>query len=122
MPVGLAPSPSVAAQAAADYRARAPKQARGIWVTISAFTALTSFLVLSYLLVPWASVLSWAAQEQRGFQNAMAGSLRAIRGGDSFAVFTLCSATALYGFVHALGPGHGKVLLGGAALGGGGLC
>ncbi|WP_189371051.1 nickel/cobalt transporter [Tateyamaria omphalii] len=50
------------------------------------------------------------------FQNAMVSALRAIRDGDCLAVFSLCSATAVYGFVHALGPGHGKVLLGGAAL------
>ncbi|APX10887.1 hypothetical protein BWR18_03655 [Tateyamaria omphalii] len=72
--------------------------------------------VVIYALVPWPSVLFWAAQEQRAFQAAMTGSLRAIRSGDSFAILALCGATAAYGFVHALGPGHGKVLLGGAAL------
>jgi nickel/cobalt exporter len=46
----------------------------------------------------------------------MAGALRGIQAGDPQAVWTLCSATAAYGFFHALGPGHGKVLIGGAAL------
>ena len=69
-----------------------------------------------WLLVPWGQVLHWATQQQRAFQSAMAGALRAIRGGEPSAIWTLCSATFAYGFVHALGPGHGKVLLGGAAL------
>ena len=54
--------------------------------------------------------------EQRTFQNAMAGALRGIQAGNPQAVWTLCSATAAYGFFHALGPGHGKVLIGGASL------
>jgi nickel/cobalt exporter len=67
-------------------------------------------------IVPWFEIQRWAAGEQRTFQNAMAGALRGIQAGDPRAVWTLCSATAAYGFFHALGPGHGKVLIGGAAL------
>lgn len=67
-------------------------------------------------IVPWLDIQRWAAGEQRTFQNAMAGALRGIQAGDPLAVWTLCSATAAYGFFHALGPGHGKVLIGGAAL------
>jgi nickel/cobalt exporter len=66
--------------------------------------------------VPWSSIQQWAAGEQRAFQNVMAGALRGIQAGDPWAVWTLCSATAAYGFFHALGPGHGKVLIGGVAL------
>ncbi|MFT5867714.1 MAG: nickel/cobalt exporter, partial [Gammaproteobacteria bacterium] len=67
-------------------------------------------------IVPWFEIQQWAAGEQRTFQNVMAGALRGIQAGDPRAVWTLCSATAAYGFFHALGPGHGKVLIGGAAL------
>lgn len=66
--------------------------------------------------VPWASIAHWASVQQREFQNAMALALQKIKAGDTVALWTLCVATASYGFVHALGPGHGKVLLGGAAL------
>lgn len=66
--------------------------------------------------VPWFDIQQWAAGEQRSFQNAMAGALRDIQAGKPLAIWTLCSATAAYGFFHALGPGHGKVLIGGAAL------
>ncbi len=72
--------------------------------------------VALWQFVPWTHIQLWAAQEQRAFQTSMAGALRAIRAGDPFAIWALCAATAAYGFVHAVGPGHGKVLLGGAAL------
>ncbi len=72
--------------------------------------------VAAWDLVPWMDIQRWAAAEQRIFQNTMAGALRGLKSGDPLAVWTLCSATAAYGFFHALGPGHGKVLIGGAAL------
>lgn len=72
--------------------------------------------VVLLAVVPWGEATSWATAAQRDFQNAMARALRAVRAGDAAAIWALCSATAAYGFVHALGPGHGKVLLGGAAL------
>lgn len=72
--------------------------------------------VAAWSLVPCFDIQQWAAAQQRTFQNVMAGALRAIQTGDPLAVWTLCSATAAYGFFHALGPGHGKVLIGGAAL------
>ena len=67
-------------------------------------------------IVPWFEIQRWAVGEQRTFQNVMAGALRGIQAGNPQAVWTLCSATAAYGFFHALGPGHGKVLIGGASL------
>ena len=43
--------------------------------------------------------------------------MRALKAGEASAYVTLLSATAAYGFVHALGPGHGKYLVGGVGLG-----
>jgi ABC-type nickel/cobalt efflux system permease component RcnA len=59
----------------------------------------------------------WIAEQQRGFQNQMAGAVQALKSGQSGAYATLFLATGLYGFVHALGPGHGKYLVGGVGLG-----
>lgn len=92
-----------------------PRQRSGLWAIMGLGLLLCGAIALWHL-VQWSQLQIWAAQEQRGFQTAMAGALRAIRGGDPFAIWTLCVATAAYGFVHAVGPGHGKVLLGGAAL------
>ncbi len=72
--------------------------------------------LLLWAVVPWGDILAWSANAQRGFQEAMARALRAVQAGEPAAIWALCLATAAYGFVHALGPGHGKVLLGGAAL------
>lgn len=84
--------------------------------------ATAAALVLGAVLVAQSgigtSAFIWAIDRQREFQNAMAGALQAIRGGDRLAVFGLCALSAGYGFVHALGPGHGKMVLGGAAASG----
>lgn len=88
-----------------------------MWLRVATVLLCVIALGLSvWGLMPWAQIQQWAASEQRSFQNSMAVALRAIQNGEPWAVWALCSATAAYGFFHALGPGHGKILIGGAAL------
>ena len=88
-----------------------------MWVKFGLISlCVLAFGTAMWSVVPWFDIQQWAAGEQRTFQNAMAGALRGIQAGDPLATWTLCGATAAYGFFHALGPGHGKVLICGAAL------
>ena len=80
---------------------------------------LIGLAVLAWWLWPGGGlgqISAWAAENQRSFQNQMALALRGVRGGQPGAIAALLVGCFAYGFFHAVGPGHGKVLIGGYGL------
>lgn len=81
---------------------------------ILALTGLTVGLVIMALWLSGglAGIEHWAAARQREAQNLMAGALRSLRSAEPGAVMALLSVCFGYGVFHAIGPGHGKLVIG----------
>lgn len=58
-------------------------------------------------------IARYAAELQREYQNAIGAAVQAIRSGQPGALLGLIGVCLAYGFFHAVGPGHGKYIVGG---------
>jgi len=87
---------------------------RGVIATALLF--VVGFLGWLWLSGGFDHIAAWAASEQRDFQNGIARTLRALRGGEAGAYTLLLGSCFAYGFFHAIGPGHGKLLVGGYGI------
>lgn len=102
--------------------AAAPGRAPDGGLTRRRAAALALALALAVLALLWltgafAAIGLWALEQQRALQGVLAARLQALRAGEPMALGALVGLAAGYGFLHAVGPGHGKLLVTGAALG-----
>jgi nickel/cobalt transporter (NicO) family protein len=58
-------------------------------------------------------LVRWLGSAQRAAQDQLAGAIRALRGGEAGALAAFWAVTFGYGVLHAAGPGHGKLIIGG---------
>lgn len=69
-------------------------------------------LGLWWLAGGFAGLLDWVAAAQRQTQDSLAGAVRSLRAGEPGALAALLTVCFGYGVLHAVGPGHGKALIG----------
>jgi nickel/cobalt exporter len=87
-------------------------------VFMRALIALAVVISLGLAALFWLTggdrvVLAWAVEGQRAAQGGMGRALGALRQATRRRSCRLLGVCFLYGFFHAAGPGHGKLLIGG---------
>jgi nickel/cobalt exporter len=82
------------------------------------FAAMLAAAVLLWRLGLVEAGMAGALDLQRDLQAGLARAARALNAGQPAALWSLVGLSAVYGLAHAAGPGHGKALLGAAAVAG----
>ncbi len=91
----------------------APLARRPVIVTVSmlALAGIAAVFILVDLPTIWQKTVIFAIQMQRDLHRDLAMAMRAVEQGKTAAFASLLSLGFLYGVFHAIGPGHGKVVI-----------
>lgn len=76
-----------------------------------------AFFAVIWATGGYAAVQAWVLHAQREAQTTLAAAVRAIKTGQPGALLGLLTICFSYGVLHAAGPGHGKMLIGGYGIG-----
>ncbi len=80
-------------------------------VLILGLAYLATAGILADLPAVWNKTVIYAMQMQRDLHRDLAAAMRAVQSGEPAAFWGLVSLGFLYGLFHAVGPGHGKVVI-----------
>ncbi|MFN3606736.1 MAG: hypothetical protein ACK4SS_05990 [Cypionkella sp.] len=75
--------------------------------------ALALALAALWALGGFDAFSAWVMDSQRAVQGWLAGAIRALRAGQAGAWAAFLGVCFAYGVLHAAGPGHGKLVIGG---------
>lgn len=78
--------------------------------------ALVAAVGLLWLTGALEGLAGWLQGAQRAAQERLAGAIRALRGGEPGALMAFWTVCFGYGVLHAAGPGHGKLVIGGYGI------
>ncbi|MEM7024673.1 MAG: nickel/cobalt transporter [Pseudomonadota bacterium] len=81
--------------------------------TLACALMIGAILLLTYAGLPdlWGRTMSFAMAMQRELQRDLTEAMRAVQQSQSAALWGLTVVGFLYGVFHAVGPGHGKVII-----------
>jgi len=80
-------------------------------LSLMALTLVVVALVIFDLPALWNRLVIYGIGMQRELHRELAGAMRAMQASDVQAFWSLVSLGFLYGVFHAIGPGHGKVVI-----------
>ncbi len=87
-----------------------------MWRLILAVVIFGELVLVLWATGKFADFGAWVLSSQRDVQELLAGAIRALRAGDMSALAGFLGICAAYGVLHAAGPGHGKLVIGGYGL------
>ena len=82
-----------------------------IAAALSVLAAVAVAVALPELPILWSRVVSYALAMQRELHRGLATAMRAVQQAEARAFWSLVGLGFLYGVFHAVGPGHGKVVI-----------